>query len=135
MSGLPLRGALTDQQLPIIKDGGILVVADKIAGIGSFADLKKEALEKGIEINELTDDYVCLPGLVDCHTHICFGGSRAKDYAYRNAGKSYLEIAKEGGGIWSTVTQTRKASEKELINGILKRAHQHLKKGGYYHRS
>jgi imidazolonepropionase len=72
---------------------------------------------------------VGLPGFVDSHTHICFGGSRANDYALRNAGKSYLEIAKGGGGIWDTVTQTRKSSQNELAKGIIRRADWHLKNG------
>ncbi len=70
-----------------------------------------------------------LPGFVDAHTHICFGGSRAHDYAMRNAGKTYLEIAKAGGGIWDTVTQTRKATKGELVKGIVKRAKRHLANG------
>ena len=59
-------------------------------------------------------------GLIDAHTHICFGGSRAKDYALRNSGKTYLEIAKAGGGIWDTVTETRKATTSSLIEGVKK---------------
>ncbi|MGI9547903.1 MAG: imidazolonepropionase, partial [Flavobacteriaceae bacterium] len=66
---------------------------------------------------------------IDAHTHICFGGSRARDYAKRNAGKSYLEIAREGGGIWDTVSKTREASIQELIKGIVKRSKLHLKNG------
>ncbi|MBT8283710.1 MAG: imidazolonepropionase, partial [Muriicola sp.] len=69
------------------------------------------------------------PGFIDCHTHICFNGSRAGDYALRNAGSSYLEIAEKGGGIWDTVTKTRQASEKDLSLGVVKRAQEHLNQG------
>jgi imidazolonepropionase len=72
---------------------------------------------------------VLLPGFVDCHTHICFAGSRAKDYAMRTAGKTYLEIAKAGGGIWDSVTQTRAADEATLTDLLLKRVQRHLAEG------
>ena len=56
-----------------------------------------------------------VPGLVDCHTHLAFGGWRADEFAARCLGRSYLEIAKAGGGIASTVRQTRAAGEDELF--------------------
>ena len=87
------------------------------------------AKELGAVITTLDGNDVCLPGLVDAHTHICFGGTRANDYAMRNAGKSYLEIAKSGGGIWDTVTQTRKATQAQLIDLIIQRANRHLNNG------
>lgn len=58
--------------------------------------------------------FVALPGLVDCHTHPAFGGDRAHEFSLRMAGSTYLEIAAAGGGILSTVTATRKLSEKAL---------------------
>lgn len=125
MSGLPLKGALTDQQLPIIENGGIVVSEGRIEQVGIFEDLKSDA----VDVQHIEGEQVCLPGFVDAHTHICFGGTRARDYAMRNAGISYLEIAKAGGGIWDTVTQTRKASQEELIEGILQRSQKHLQNG------
>lgn len=127
MTGIPLKGAITDEQLLIIDDAGIVVNGAKIEAIGSFKDLTNQY--KNAEIQELKGDHVCLPGFIDAHTHICFAGSRANDYAMRNAGKSYLEIAKAGGGIWDTVTQTRKASKEDLKKGIIKRANRHFKNG------
>ncbi len=56
-----------------------------------------------------------VPGLVDCHTHLGFGGWRAEEFALRLAGKSYLEIAAAGGGIAATVAKTRAASDAELL--------------------
>ena len=129
MSGLSLKGAIADESIQIIEDAGILMEEDRIHTIGKFEDLLFESKNIDIEITTLKGDHVCLPGFIDSHTHICFGGSRANDYAMRNAGKTYLEIAKSGGGIWDTVTQTRKASEEELIKGIVKRANRHLKNG------
>ena len=129
MTGLSLKGAISDNQLKIINDGGILIEGEKIHAIGEFAKMSAAAKSNAIEIHQLSGDHTCLPGFVDAHTHICFGGSRANDYAMRNAGKTYLEIAKTGGGIWDTVTQTRKATKGELVKGIVKRAKRHLANG------
>jgi len=125
MQDLPIKGALKDEQLTIIENAGILVSEGVIAAVGGFTDLKAKA----DHIETITHDAVCIPGFVDAHTHICFGGSRANDFAMRNAGSSYLEIAKAGGGIWDTVTKTRKESETALIAGILKRSQEHLQLG------
>lgn len=125
MTDLPLKGALNDGQLLIIEHGGILVSEGKILKVGVFDELKSA----DVDIHPIEGEHVCLPGFVDSHTHICFGGTRARDYAYRNAGKTYLEIAKAGGGIWDTVTQTRKASQEALVEGIISRSKKHLKNG------
>ena len=61
------------------------------------------------------------PGLVDCHTHLVFGGNRAHEFELRLKGASYEEIARAGGGIVSTVAATRKATESELVVGALPR--------------
>lgn len=129
MAGLPLKGALKDEQLDIISEVGILIKNDRIHQIGNYWDLYPEAQSIGAEMLSLKGDFVALPGMIDCHTHICFGGSRAQDYAMRNAGKSYLEIAKAGGGIWDTVTQTRKAKLEKLVQLTIQRANRHLKDG------
>ena len=107
----------------------MLLENDLIFSIGDYDELLEDATFRKAEIIPLKGDHVCLPGLIDSHTHICFGGSRANDYAMRNAGKTYLEIAKSGGGIWDTVTQTRKATKAELIKKTIKRAKQHIKNG------
>jgi imidazolonepropionase len=62
---------------------------------------------------------MAIPGLIDCHTHLAFGGWRPKEFALRVQGKSYLDIGKSGGGILSTVRATREASEKELTRKAL----------------
>ena len=129
MTGLPLKGALSDSELTIIEDAGILIENGKIYAVGPYVRLLSDARSKGAVIMELQGDHTCLPGLIDSHTHICFGGSRANDYAMRNAGKSYLEIARAGGGIWDTVAQTRRATAEELVKKTVKRAKQHLKNG------
>ena len=127
MTGIPLKGAVKDSELHIISDGGIIITGTTITKIGNFESLKET--EKIAETIILNGNHVCVPGFIDAHTHICFGGSRAKDYAMRNAGKSYLEIAHAGGGIWDTVTQTRKATQEELTKSTIKLANRHLKNG------
>ncbi|WP_324023985.1 imidazolonepropionase [Maribacter sp. BPC-D8] len=127
MTGIKLKGAISDHELEVIVDGGILIEDNLIAATGNFEDLKLKYPD--VDITLLNGNHVCVPGFVDAHTHICFGGSRAKDYAMRNAGKSYLEIAHAGGGIWDTVTQTRKSTIEELTKNTIKRANRHLKNG------
>lgn len=127
MRDLPLKGSLKDEDLEIITDGGILTNNGKIEGCGKYNTLLQNHPQANLhEINEPT---VCVPGFIDAHTHICFAGSRSKDYAMRNGGLSYLEIAKAGGGIWDTVTQTRNATKDDLIQGIRNRAGRHIKDG------
>ncbi len=128
MTGLSLKGCISDHELNVIKNGGILIEGHHIKTIGKFDELTK-AVSPDTEIHKLHGDHTCLPGFVDAHTHICFAGSRANDYALRNSGKTYMEISKAGGGIWDTVTQTRKATEEALVKGIVKRARQHLANG------
>jgi imidazolonepropionase len=121
---LPLKGALRDEQLEIISQAGILIEGEYIQKVGAWAELKQAFPEA--EIHELVGDYVALPGMVDCHTHLCFGGSRARDFALRNAGKTYLEIAQAGGGIWDTVTQTRSLDQETLASIAAKHANRLL---------
>jgi imidazolonepropionase len=116
---------LADSQVTVIENAGLLVLGDIIEEVGTFRALKSP----GIEIETVEGDFTVLPGMVDCHTHICWAGSRAQDYAMRLSGKSYVEIARQGGGIWSTVTHTRQASEKNLISLTLSRANKLLHLG------
>lgn len=119
LANLSLRGKLSDEQLEIIPDGGILIDNNKIKKVGNFDILKSE--NQNIEIVVVEEEQIALPAFVDSHTHICFGGNRANDFAMRNAGKTYLEIAESGGGIWSSVQHTRSASEEELLKTLLER--------------
>lgn len=129
MRGLEAKGPLQDNQLEIITEAGLFLKDEKIHEVGSYWDIFPEAQSIGAKMETLLGDFVALPGFVDCHTHICFAGSRAKDFAMRNTGKSYLEIANSGGGIWDTVTQTRKASLDQLVKLTVKRANRHLAEG------
>jgi len=127
MNGLPLRGALSDDQLEVIPNGGLLVSERKIIEVGNFNQLRSSFNPS--EVEQLNTSYVAFPGLIDAHTHFCCDGSRANDYALRLAGKSYLEIAAQGGGIWDTVQKTRTATISELVDKTAQRANILLKMG------
>lgn len=116
---MPLRGSLKDEQLEIISHGALVLERGNIIQSGNFEELKSQYPHA--EIEEIKTPSVALPAFIDAHTHICFGGNRANDFAMRNAGKTYLEIAAAGGGIWSSVQHTRTASEEELLNSMLER--------------
>ncbi|WP_114939260.1 imidazolonepropionase [Mucilaginibacter endophyticus] len=127
LTGLPFKGAVNDEHLQIIANGGVLTEDGVIIAVDDFEKLRRNY--PSAQIEEIAGDHVLLPGFVDCHTHICFAGSRAKDYAMRNSGKSYLEIAASGGGIWDSVTQTRAATEAELTHLLVQRINRHLSEG------
>jgi len=126
MTNLPLKGPISDTQMEIIYDAGIHVREGIIVEIAPYDALTKRGK---LPLKKLESKYVALPGFIDCHTHICFAGSRARDFSMRIAGKTYLEIAKEGGGIWDTVTSTREANVDELLAGLKYRANLLLSKG------
>lgn len=120
MTGLPRFGPIKDAELLVIPQGGLVVEDGIILDVGRYHDLQSK-WEDEAQLLEIEQDLVAIPGLIDAHTHICFGGSRAMDYAARNDGKTYQEIAAEGGGIWSTVKHTRAASQQALANAMTKR--------------
>src|SRR5687767_9291254 len=92
-----------------IEDAAIAIEGDRIAWVG-----KKGDAPKAKETVSLGGCWVT-PGLIDCHTHLVFGGERAGEFEQRLKGATYEEIAKAGGGIVSTVRATRAASEAELL--------------------
>lgn len=127
MDGIAIKGAVPDSQLNIISSGAMIISGDEILHVGTYSELREKFKE--IEFIPVDEDSVCLPGYIDVHTHMCWGGSRAADYAGRIAGKSYLEIAKEGGGINVSVKATRESSRDELKEGLRYRAMRHFREG------
>jgi imidazolonepropionase len=125
MDGLCPRGPLDDSDLQIIDNAGIIMQNGIIDAVGRYADLDDFA-GKRLEIDFPS---VVLPGFVDAHTHICFAGSRAEEYALKLGGSTYQEIAMSGGGIKNTVKQTRAASFEELLQGVLSRTSRMLSRG------
>lgn len=124
-----IRGPLSDDSLEVIDEAGILWRSGKIVAIDKHEKLAPIAEKEKATFVPTPEHGVVLPGFIDAHTHLCFAGSRARDYALRNAGATYLEIAKAGGGIWDTVTQTRQANDTDLLQGILERASTLLQAG------
>jgi len=129
MSGLPLRGPLRDTRLTVLENAGLMEHKGLVHEVGSFANLETRARKQGMEVQRLEQEVTAFPGFIDSHTHICFAGSRAADYAMRNTGLSYLEIARAGGGIMETVGRTREASAADLVAGVIQRATRHLLDG------
>jgi imidazolonepropionase len=101
-----------DDRRRVIADGAIVTEGDTVTWVGAAQDLPA-GLTPDRTI-ELAGRWVT-PGLIDCHTHIVFGGQRAAEFARRTAGTSYADIAREGGGILNTVRATRAADIDELV--------------------
>lgn len=97
--------------LGIIENGAIGIQDGRIVRVGTRTEL---AGHRAHEVTPLDGAWVT-PGLIDCHTHLIFGGNRADEHAMRRSGASYEEIANAGGGIASTVAATREASTNELL--------------------
>jgi imidazolonepropionase len=110
MDNLRHGGKISDSEIEIVYNAGILTENGIISEIGDFSKLQSKVNKQNIKIEKTDVPMVALPGFIDAHTHICWAGSRTNDYALRLSGKSYLEIARSGGGIWSTVLHTRKAT-------------------------
>jgi imidazolonepropionase len=111
LAGGPQRGRALGQ-LGIIEDGAVLVRDEKIVETGKTADLRA-----AYPNDPMLDAYGCvvMPGFVDPHTHVIWGGDRAKEFEMRLEGAKYLDILAAGGGIISTVRATRTASIESLI--------------------
>lgn len=107
-----------DQQGAYACRGVVAITGGRIAYSGTpddvpdvFADAPRRSL----------DGRLVTPGLIDCHTHLIYAGSRAREFELRQQGASYADIMRAGGGIFSTVAATRAASQAELLEGALQR--------------
>ena len=106
------------QGLGLVDDGLIAARDGRIIYVGSAADAPS-ALD-GKQRTDCDGRWIT-PGLIDCHTHLVYGGSRAQEFEQRLAGASYEEIARAGGGIVSTVKATRQAGTDQLVTAALPR--------------
>ena len=115
--------------LGIVRNGAVAVREGRIAWVGEAAKIPKAMMASpgGQEVD--ATGKVVMPGFIDAHTHLVFGGSRELEFELRIQGLSYLEIAERGGGIASTVEATRKASFDELFLLGKKRLDRLLSKG------
>ena len=118
-SGFAAKKGKEMAELQIIPDGAVFVKEGTIEAVGKTRDILTE-LEKtesdlsGFDIID-AEGRAVLPGFVDSHTHLVFGGYRAEEFSWRLRGDSYMEIMNRGGGIVNTVQATRKAPIEELI--------------------
>lgn len=116
---------MRDGKYHIISNGAIAVRAGKIVWMGEQAAMPALAAPKTVKL----DGGIITPGLVDCHTHLVFGGNRSGEFEQRLNGVSYAEIAAQGGGIISTVKATRDAQEELLLEQALFRLRPLLAEG------
>jgi len=124
-AGGPQRGKALGNP-GIIEDGALLIRGERIADVGTTADLlAKYPTEPRLDAR----GKVVMPGFVDPHTHLVFAGDRAVEFEMRLQGKTYLEILQAGGGILSTVRATRSASLETLVALAAERAGVMLRHG------
>lgn len=102
----------------LIDDGALVIEGERLSWIGRTAELPSHFANCS---REDLGGRVVTPGLIDCHTHVVFGGDRAREFEMRLEGASYEEVARAGGGIVSTVKATRAAGEDELLAAALTR--------------
>ena len=101
------------QPYGLIEDAALVVEGPALRWVGPRAELPAE-LARQCEVQEAQGALIT-PGLIDCHTHLVYGGDRAAEFELRLNGASYEDIARQGGGIASTVRATREASHEELL--------------------
>ncbi len=98
----------------VIENAAVAVRDGRIAWIGAARDGRSQAGAQGVPVTEI-DGLWLTPGLIDCHTHLVYGGSRVAEFERRLEGASYEQIARAGGGIRSTVAATRAAGRAQLL--------------------
>ncbi|KRW94837.1 imidazolonepropionase [Paracoccus sp. MKU1] len=110
----------------LIEQGALVIEAERISWIGAESDLPAHYVDA---TRRDLGGRLVTPGLIDCHTHIVFGGDRAREFEMRLEGASYEEIARAGGGILSSVRATREADEDALLAAALPRVDTLLAEG------
>jgi imidazolonepropionase len=98
----------------ILENGAMAVDSGRIVWMGPQVNLPSDALTRAQTVHRVENAWIT-PGLIDCHTHLVYAGNRAREFEMRLNGASYEEIARAGGGINSTVTAVRKATETDLF--------------------
>ncbi len=101
---------------------------ERIAWIGAAAEARVRAAARGVAVKDVQGLWMT-PGLIDCHTHLVYGGHRVEEFEKRLCGVSYEDIARAGGGIQSTVQATRTATHEELRASAAVRAHRLMSEG------
>ncbi len=127
---------MADNTLCPMENAAVAIADNKIAWVGKQTDLVQQLENKTITLAKHPPQQMIdchngwvLPGFVDCHTHLVWGGSRSNEFEMRLNGATYEEISKQGGGIFSTVKATRKATSKALFKSASKRVKSLLDNG------
>ncbi|MBP6900492.1 MAG: imidazolonepropionase [Burkholderiaceae bacterium] len=110
-----------DTDWGLLDDGALVVDGERLAWVGALSDLPP-ALRGRIGAEQGLGGALVTPGLIDAHTHLVYGGQRAREFELRLQGASYEDIARAGGGIRSTVAATRAASDDALLRSAMARA-------------
>jgi imidazolonepropionase len=111
-----------------INNAALAVKGERIAWLGSAADGEARAAAQGVPVEDARGLWMT-PGLIDCHTHLVYGGNRVEEFEKRLRGVSYAEISRAGGGIQSTVHATRSATYEELYASAAFRAQRLMSEG------
>ena len=111
---------MVGDQYGLIQDAAIAAQGERIAWIGPRSELPDAPEEVARDVVDLGGRLIT-PGLIDCHTHLIYAGTRASEFEQRLGGATYAEIAKAGGGIQNTVAKTRAASFEELFEAAAQR--------------
>jgi imidazolonepropionase len=111
-----------------LKNAALAVKGDRIAWIGPAAEGRRRAAAEDIQLEDSRGRWIT-PGLIDCHTHLVYGGDRVEEFEKRLCGVSYEEIARAGGGIQSTVNATRASSSSSLADSAAVRARRLMSEG------
>lgn len=103
-----------------IQHAALAIKGERIAWLGTAEEGRRRAQAQGTPIHDARDQWIT-PGLIDCHTHLVYGGNRVAEFEQRLCGASYEDIARAGGGIQSTVRETRAATKEALYASALTR--------------
>ena len=124
-SGFTAKKGREMSEIGIIGEGAVVIEQGRITRVGPTTKVLAELKASGKDLSPFASidasGKAVLPGFIDSHTHLVFGGYRAEEYAWRLKGDSYMDILQRGGGILSTVAATRSASREELTDAGLKR--------------
>ena len=116
-----------DANYGLIEDGALVVEGERLAWVGIRSEMPAQYRHSAVLHD--ANHALITPGLIDCHTHLVYGGHRANEFELRLNGASYEDIARAGGGIKSTVQATRLATEAQLFEAATKRLTNLLKEG------
>jgi len=111
-----------------LKNAALAVKGERIAWIGPAAEARRRAAAEDIAVEDCQGLWIT-PGMIDCHTHLVYGGDRVEEFEKRLCGVSYEEIARAGGGIQSTVNATRALDSDSLVDATAVRARRLMSEG------